>query len=174
MTESNKRRLWTLIGASLALFTLTAATRNFDAPPPDISYDSVPNLLKLPDNLYLGEVAGVATNSKGHVFVFTRTGDEVLTVGASRAFLHGGSRLLEFDEHGNYIHEIGRGIYGFMTAHVVRVDREDNIWTVDEQSNMVIKFAPDGKYLMAFGRKPESVNVPARASDKGVGLGIRR
>ena len=37
---------------------------------PEIPFDSVPNFLKLPDKLYLGEVAGVATNSKGHVFVF--------------------------------------------------------------------------------------------------------
>jgi hypothetical protein len=28
--------------------------------------------LKLPKDLYLGEVAGVAVNSKGHIFVFSR------------------------------------------------------------------------------------------------------
>ena len=39
---------------------------------PEITYDSVPNFLKLPPNQYLGEGIGVARNSKGHVFVFTR------------------------------------------------------------------------------------------------------
>ena len=39
---------------------------------PEIAYDSVPNFLKLPQNLYLGEGIGVARNSNGHVFVFTR------------------------------------------------------------------------------------------------------
>jgi hypothetical protein len=34
---------------------------------PEILYDSVPNFLKLPAGLYLGESVGVATNSKGHV-----------------------------------------------------------------------------------------------------------
>ena len=42
---------------------------------PEIPFDSVPNFLKLPDRLYLGEVPGVATNSKGHVFVYTRSAD---------------------------------------------------------------------------------------------------
>src|SRR5262249_16179745 len=41
---------------------------------PDIPYDSTANFLKLPEHTYLGEAAGVATNSKGHVFVYTRTG----------------------------------------------------------------------------------------------------
>src|SRR6267142_569156 len=40
---------------------------------PEIPYDSVPNALKLPDNLYLGEGIGIATNSKGHVYVYTRS-----------------------------------------------------------------------------------------------------
>ena len=39
---------------------------------PDIPFDSVPNAIKMPDGAYLGEVSGIAVNSKGHVFVFTR------------------------------------------------------------------------------------------------------
>ena len=39
---------------------------------PEIPFDSVPNFLKLPPNMYLGEVSGVAVNSKGHIFVFSR------------------------------------------------------------------------------------------------------
>ena len=44
-----------------------------------------------------------------------------------------------------------------MFAHSVRVDKDDNIWAVDEGSNMVIKFSPQGKVLMLLGRRPESV-----------------
>ena len=84
-------------------------------------FDSVPNFLKLPDKLYLGEVAGVATNSKGHVYVYTRTGTTTATMGGSRVLAHGGSRLFEFDEKGTSLKEIGVGIYGFLFAHVVRV-----------------------------------------------------
>ncbi|HZS52297.1 MAG TPA: hypothetical protein VFA54_15620, partial [Bryobacterales bacterium] len=36
---------------------------------PEIPYDSTPNLLKLPEHIYLGEAVGVATNSKGNIFV---------------------------------------------------------------------------------------------------------
>src|SRR5271157_2132207 len=74
---------------------------------PEIAYDSAPNFLKLPEHVYLGEAAGVATNSRGDIFVYTRTGSEFATTGASRTFTHGGSRLFEFDSNGKYIREIG-------------------------------------------------------------------
>ena len=37
---------------------------------PEIPFSPVPNFLKLPPGEYLGEAVAVATNSKGHVFVF--------------------------------------------------------------------------------------------------------
>jgi hypothetical protein len=37
--------------------------------PPVIRFDSVPDPPKLPADLYLGEVSGIAVNSKGHIFV---------------------------------------------------------------------------------------------------------
>ncbi len=107
---------------------------------PEIPFESAPNFLKLPPNLHLGEGIGVATNSKGHIFVYTR----------SQA-----TRLFEFDAKGNYLREIGEGLYGFAFAHAVRVDPQDNIWAVDEGSNMVIKFNPEGRVLMVLGRRPE-------------------
>jgi DNA-binding beta-propeller fold protein YncE len=132
---------------------------------PDIPFDSAANLLKLPPNVYLGEAAGVATNSKGNILVYTRTG-ETATMGGSRFFTHGGSRLFEFDPTGKYLREIGVGIYGFLFAQSVRVDSQDNIWTVDRGADVVIKFDPAGRFLMAFGRKPESVN-PAGSGGRG-------
>ena len=130
---------------------------------PEIPYDSAPNLLKLPDRVYLGEAAGVATNSKGNIFVYTRTGGAVATIGASRTLAHGGSRLFEFDPSGKFLREIGKGVYGFLFAQSVRVDAQDNIWVVDRGSAMVIKFSPDGRILMTMGRKPEAVTLPAAA-----------
>src|SRR6202163_1157220 len=109
---------------------------------PEIPFDSVPNFLKFPPNLYLGEGIGVATNSKGHIFVYTRSQQ---------------TRLFECDQTGKYVREIGEGLYGFLFAHAVRVDPQDNIWAVDEGSNMVIKFNPEGRVVMLLGRRPESV-----------------
>ena len=110
---------------------------------PDIPFESVPNFLKFPPNIYLGEGIGVATNSKGHVFVYTRSGE---------------TRLFEFDQTGAYVREIGQGLYGFAFAHAVRVDPQDNIWAVDEGTNMVIKFNPAGRVVMVIGRRPEAID----------------
>jgi DNA-binding beta-propeller fold protein YncE len=132
----------------------------------DISYDSTANLLKgFPENTYLGEAAGVATNSQGHIFVFTRTGSVAVTLTTERTFVRGsgGARLFEFDQSGKYVREIGQGLYGFVFAHGVRIDPQDNIWAVDEGSNMVIKFNPQGQVVMTLGRKPENINVPGGA-----------
>ena len=134
---------------------------------PEIPFDAAASLLKPPTGLYLGEAAGVATTSKGNILVYTRTGESA-TMGGSRFFTHGGSRLLEFDSTGGYLHEIGTGIYGFLFAQSVRVDPQDNIWTVDRGADVVIKFDPTGRFLMAFGRKPESVN-PAGSGGRGRG-----
>ena len=110
---------------------------------PEIPYTSAPNLLKLPPGEYLGESVAVATNSKGHIFVYHRSAN---------------TRLFEFDQAGNFVKEIGSGYYGFEFAHSVRVDKDDNIWTVDEGTNMVTKFSPDGKVLMVLGRRPPAVD----------------
>ena len=109
---------------------------------PEIPYESVRNFLRLPANLYLGEAIGVATNSKGHVFVYTRSAN---------------TRLFEFDQNGKYVREVGEGLYGFEFAHSVRVDPEDNIWVVDEGANLVIKFSPEGRVVMVLGHRPEVV-----------------
>ena len=139
-------------------------------PVPEIPYDSAPNFLKLPEHIYMGEAAGVATNSKGDVFVYTRTGTNA-TIGGSRTFTHGGARLFEFDRTGKFVREIGQGVYGFLFAEAVRVDSKDNIWVVDEGSNMVVKFDPEGRIAMTLGRKPESVADAGRGGGAPGGRG---
>ncbi len=138
---------------------------------PEIKFDSVPNALRLPAGLYLGEVAGVATNSRGDLFVYTRTGHPTISIGSARPFAHGGSRLFEFDRNGTFVREIGKNSYGFMFASQVRIDPADNIWVVDQMTNMVIKFDPQGRLAMLLGRKAESVPVPARPPAAGDGAG---
>ena len=127
---------------------------------PEIRFESQPNLLTMPDDIYLGEAVGVATNSHGHLYVFTRSGSPDVSLGANRLFRRSSSRLFEFDENGNYVREIGQGLYAFIFAHAVRVDSEDNIWVVDEGSSMVIKFDPSGKVLLTLGRVPEAIRNP--------------
>jgi hypothetical protein len=140
----------------------------------DIPYDAAPNLLKgFPADTYLGEAAGVATNSQGHIFVFTRAGSVAVTLTTERTFVRGsgGARLFEFDQTGKYLREIGQGLYGFVFAHAVRVDPQDNIWTVDEGSNLIVKFNPQGQVVMTLGRKPEAITVAGGAPGGGGGRG---
>jgi hypothetical protein len=153
----------TLIVSLLALVLLAAAPLPAQNAPrraeayaatPNIPYDSVPGFIKLPAGLYLGEGIGVARNSKGNVFVYTRSGES--------------SRLFEFDPSGTFVREIGRGSYGFQMAHAVRVDPQDNIWVVDEGTDTVMKFNPQGRIVMVLGRRPESaeglLETPGRGS----------
>jgi hypothetical protein len=121
---------------------LVAQTKATAENVPTIPHTSVPNFFKLPPDLYFGEGIGIATNSKGHVFVYHRSGD---------------TRLFEFDPNGAFVKEWGIGLYGIEFAHQVRVDPQDNVWVVDEGTNMVIKFNPAGRVTMVMGRRPEPV-----------------
>jgi sugar lactone lactonase YvrE len=135
----------------LALFAAVAAYAQQKATitgVPEIPFTTVPNFLKLPAGEYLGESVAVATNSKGHIFVYHRSAN---------------TRLFEFDANGNFLKEIGVGYYGFEFAHSVRVDKDDNIWTVDEGTNMVTKFSPEGRVLMVIGHRPPAVLGPVAA-----------
>ena len=118
---------------------------------PEIPFDSAPDFLKLPTNMYLGEASAVAVNSKGHVFVFSRGGSSV-----GPAFAETAAQLLEFGPDGKFIREIGKNLYAWSFAHGLKVDRHDNIWAVDKGSNMIVKFRPDGLVDMVFGRKMEA------------------
>jgi len=134
---------------------------------PDLAYDAT-DILKLPDNIHLGEAAGVATNSKGHIFVYTRTGAAGATVGTSRTFYKAGSRLFEFDQTGKYLREIGSGLYGLNFAQQVRIDPQDNIWLVDQGSSNVMKFDPEGRLQLVLSRKPEAISVrPLATAGRG-------
>src|SRR5215471_14291800 len=125
--------------AVVFLLVMSAQAVAQQAATPEIPYESMPNVLKLPADLYLGEVPGVAVNSKGHIFVYTRSGH---------------TRLLEFDADGKFTREIGKHLYGFDFAHVVRVDRDDNIWCV-QHGHQVQSRGPgaDGSWQkMGIGR----------------------
>jgi len=151
-----------LIETLLAVIVIAGIPVNAQKAVPDIRFDSVANALQLPAGLYLGEVGGVATNSRGDIFVYTRTGHPTVTIGTARPFAHGGSRLFQFDHTGKFVREIGKNSYGFMFAAQVRVDPNDNLWVVDQMTNMVIKFDPEGRVALLLGRKAEAVLVPAR------------
>jgi sugar lactone lactonase YvrE len=130
---------------------------------PTIAYESVPNLLKLPDDMHLGEVAGVAVNSKGHIFVYSRGGSS-----AGPAYGNTASQLLEFNPNGKFVREIGKNLYAWAFAHTVRIDKDDNIWATDKGSDMIIKFNPQGRVVMVFGRKSEASDAEAKPHERNL------
>src|SRR5687768_15828480 len=69
---------------------------------PTLQFMASTPLRGLPDDIHLGEVAGVARSGNGQtIYVYTRTGNPTISLGTSRAVSHGGSRLLVFDGSGN-------------------------------------------------------------------------
>jgi DNA-binding beta-propeller fold protein YncE len=165
------KHLIPLLLATTLLAALPAVAQNVS----EIPFDSVANPLTLPDDIYLGEIGGVAANSKGDIFVYTRTGHPTVSLGGSRAFAHGGSRLFQFDKTGKFVREIGANSYGFMFAQQVRIDPQDNIWIVDQMTNFVEKLDPTGHPSLLLGRKPEAIPIPARGGggERGEGGGGR-
>src|SRR5262245_50534444 len=136
---------------------------------PDIAFDATADLLKTPDNVFVGEVGGVGQNSKGQIYVYTRTGHPYATLGDNRTFERGGSRLLVFDRTGKFERELGQDVYGFNSAIGLRVDSQDNVWTIDEVASQVVKFDPEGRVVLVLGRKPEAIGVRPAAPGAGRG-----
>ena len=143
------------------LLVLLGAPALAQPAPPEIPYESVPNLLKLPPDMHLGEVAGVAVNSRGHILVYSRGGSS-----SGPAFGNTASQLLEFDRNGLFLREIGKNLYAWAYAHTVRVDKDDNIWTTDKGSDMVVKFNPEGRVEMVLGRKSEASDAEAHPHER--------
>ena len=110
-------------------------------PVPELPYGVVPNFFKFPKGMIQGEAAGVAVNSKGHIYLFQRTKP----------------MLTEYDEKGEYIQTIGEGL--FLHPHGLRVDADDNLWTADDSNHLVLKLSPSGDVLLVLGR----INTGAEA-----------
>ena len=141
------RLLFSVVLLSAAAFAQQAA--------PEIPFEASVNFLKLPADMNFGEVAGVAVNSKGHVFAFSRGNTTGPAYGATAA------QLLEFGPDGRFIREIGKNLYAWSYAHAVRCDKDDNIWVIDKGSDMIVRFNPEGHVTMVFGRKKEASDEAA-------------
>lgn len=101
---------------------------------PDLGYKPAADPLSLPAGMNFGEAAGVALNSRGHIYVFHR----------------GSKPLVEFDSQGRFVRTIADGL--IKSAHGLRVDADDNIWITDIGAHLVLKLNPEGRVLMVLGK----------------------
>ncbi len=108
---------------------------------PELGYRVLPDFFHGSGEIGVGEASGVALNSKGHIFLFQRAEP----------------MLAEYDENGTYLRSLGEGL--FTHPHGLRIDNEDNLWTTDDGSHLVLKLSPAGRVLLVLGRK----NVGAEA-----------
>ncbi len=153
-----------ILPLSAALFTIQMFAQQT---PPTIPFDSVPQPLKYSPDMNLGEVLSVAVNSKGHVVVVNHPGSST----SGPLYGNASTQLLEFDENGKFVREIGRGVYGLGYAHSARFDKYDNLWVVDKGTNTVMRFNPAGYVTLNLGRRPEGPDEPEWFRGNGLGRG---
>ena len=161
-------RTFTMAGLA---FVLGGAALVAQAPVAEIAFDTNADFLRTPPDTFVGEVGGVGQNSKGQIFVYTRTGHPYATLGDNRTFYRGGSRLFQFDATGKFVRELGQDVYGFNAAFGLRIDPQDNVWTIDAGANQLVKFDSDGRVALVLGRKPETMPVRPTAPPPAGGPG---
>ena len=79
----------------------------------------------------MGQTVGVATNSKGHLFVYSRSVNQGLARGGKAAM------LWEFDQNFKFVKEWAPNNYAESFAHAVRVDKQDNVWPYNARTAKV-------------------------------------
>jgi sugar lactone lactonase YvrE len=134
---------------------------------PKIPFDSDVNFLKLNYQMNLGEVLGVAVNSKGTVVVLNHPGSAT----SGPIYGNASTQLLEFDSTGKFVRELGKGVYGLGYAHSVRFDKYDNLWVVDKGTHAAMRFNPAGMVTLNLGRRPEGPDEPEYYKGNGLGRG---
>ena len=130
-----------------------------DAKTPKLNYTEEVLQLLVP-GMTMGETVGVDTNSQGHIFVYSRTNPQGIARGGTAAM------LWEFDQNGKFVKEWGPHNYAASFAHSVRVDKNDNVWQVDEGSGMIVKYSPQAVPLEQFGRTPEAIDYLEASVEK--------
>ncbi len=91
-------------------------------------YEADADWARIPDGWSFREVAGVATDSRSRVYVFSRSEHPMMV----------------FDREGGFISSWGEGV--FTKAHNVRVSPDGFVFCSDLLDHTVRKFTPGGSY----------------------------
>jgi peptidylamidoglycolate lyase len=130
-----------LVGVSLIAGVLAAS------PAPAGRYVEVKDWPRLPAAVQLGECAGVAVDSNGHVFVFHRPGRGFDTAATEKLTE---PTVLEIDaDSGRLLNSWGAD--QFLVPHGISLDGAGNVFLTDVGLQQVFKYSHDGKLLLALG-----------------------
>src|SRR5678815_5639453 len=133
---------------------------------PEIPWDSNTQFLKYSPDMNLGEVLGVAVNSKGRIAVLNHPGSST----SGPVYGNASTQLLEFDPSGKFIREVGKGVYGLAYGHGLRYDRFDNLWVVDKGTHAAVRFNPAGYVtsIWVVGRRGRTnLTIASRSVETG-------
>ena len=134
------------VAGLLAVLSAGHGLAAIDSAPP-VRYEEVKDWPQLPAGVQMGEAAGVAVDTRGHVFVFHRPGrgfDTAATETLKEA------PVLEIDAGtGRLIRAWGANT--FLVPHGITIDRENNVFLTDVGLHQVFKFSPDGAPILALG-----------------------
>jgi len=101
----------------------------------DIRFGEEPDTM--PDGWKVGRVSAVTSDAQGDVYVFHR-GKKAPAV-------------VVFNHDGKYLRSWGKNFFG--NPHGIRVDKDGNVWCVDNGNHQVYKFTREGKLLLTLGTK---------------------
>jgi len=179
-----------LILASAVAWALPSATQHSGAQPPGAppsgappsgaptsSYCLAADWPNLPDDIELGQAAGLGIDSRGVVYVFHRGGrswDTAPSLAARAQALWAGlfgagsdietiaqDTILALDpKTGELLASFGAG--RFRIPHGLTLDGGNNIWVTDVGLHQVFKFSPSGELLLTLGEAGQAGSGPAR------------
>jgi hypothetical protein len=96
----------------------------------------------MPEGMKFGRVSAVTTDNEGNVYVFKRDPKT--------------DQLVVFSPQGKYLRSWGKGM--FTRPHGLRIDRDQNVWALDDAGHQIFKFTRDGKLLQTWGVKDKPGN----------------
>lgn len=174
--QAPRRSLATIALAVLCAMATPAHTENATPPGvPEYALDTSWPKLPLPNNWALGWVDGIFVDAKDHVWVLTSP--QVLQAWVKGATLDPpgakccvpAPHVIEFDADGNVLRSWGGPGKGYdwpSGEHGIYVDYKGNVWIGGSQTRpgqdgsppdgMVLKFSPDGKFLLQIGGRGPS------------------
>jgi DNA-binding beta-propeller fold protein YncE len=113
----------------------------------------------LPNRWLVGAVAGVAVDSKDHIWIIHRP--STLQPNEVRSIYRAAPPVLEFDPAGNLVSSWGGPGPGYEwpeLEHGIYVDAKNNVWLAGAgaKDNQILKFTRDGKFLMQIGHSGQN------------------